>query len=98
MAIVMIQDTPAPAPDMEMYDRVNEVLGVDDNPPDGLIVHTASKTDDGMVIVDVWESREAFDRFSEERLMPAIREVMGGDPPEGGADVQSYEVHHLVKG
>ncbi|MEA2349706.1 MAG: hypothetical protein QOG86_647 [Thermoleophilaceae bacterium] len=96
MAIVMIQDTPAPAPDMEMYDKVNDVLGVDDNPPDGLIVHTASKTDDGMVIVDVWESREAFDRFSEERLMPAIREVMGD---QGGGEPRSrfHEVHHLVK-
>ena len=95
MAIVHIQETPADG--METYDQVNEKLGVDDNPPEGLIVHTAGMSGSNMVIVDVWESQDAFDRFTEERLMPVIREVMGGDPPEGMAQTRTHEVHHLVK-
>jgi hypothetical protein len=96
MAIVHIQETPADS--METYEKVNETAGVSSNPPDGLIAHSAGLTDGKMVIVDFWESQEAFDRFSEERLMPAIREVMGGDPPEGMADVRTYEAHNIITG
>ena len=97
MAIVRIQETPAPDGGMEMYERVNEKMGIAHDPPAGLIVHTASETDGTMVIVDVWESQEAFDRFSEERLMPALREVMGGDPPETATTVRTHEAHSVVR-
>jgi hypothetical protein len=95
MAIVRIQETPADG--MEMYDKVNAIAHIDEDPPAGLIVHAASLADGAMLIVDVWESQEAFDRFSEERLMPAIREVMGGDPPEGMTTVRTHETHRVVK-
>jgi heme-degrading monooxygenase HmoA len=95
MAIVRIQDTPTEA-GMEMYDEVNRRAGVVENPPEGLIVHTASRTDEGMLIVDVWESQEAFDRFAEERLNPVIRELMG-DNPGGHTTVRTHEVHSVVR-
>jgi heme-degrading monooxygenase HmoA len=96
MAIVRIQDTPTPGGGTEMYDKVNERMGIEADPPAGLILHSASRTGDRLLIVDVWESQEAFERFSDERLMPAIREVMGGDPPEGETTVQTYEAHNVV--
>ncbi|HKP89069.1 MAG TPA: hypothetical protein VJT75_03760 [Thermoleophilaceae bacterium] len=97
MAIVRMQDTPSPDGSTSMYDRVNEIMRVEADPPAGLIAHTASVTGDGRImIVDVWESQEAFDRFEEERLMPAIREAMGGDPPEGQTTVRTYETHNVV--
>ena len=95
MAHVRIQETPADS--MDTYDQVNAKMGVDDNPPAGMLVHSAGMSDGKMVIVDVWESREAAQRFEEERLMPAIREVMGGDPPEGAGDVRWYEAHNLLR-
>jgi len=95
MAIVRIQETPADS--MDTYDKVNETMGVEQNPPEGMIVHTAGLADGKMIIADVWESQEAFDRFSEERLMPAIREVMGGDPPEGMTEVRAFDAHSLVR-
>ena len=95
MAIVRIQETPADS--MDTYDKVNEKMGVEQSPPDGMILHSAGLSDGKMVIVDVWESQEAFDRFSEERLMPAIREVMGGDPPEGMTQVRTHEAYSLVQ-
>ena len=98
MAIVRIQETPDPdGGGMATYDRVNQKLDVEGDPPAGLILHSASPADGGMVIVDVWESQEAFDRFAEERLEPALREVMGGDPPEGATTVRTYEAHSVVK-
>lgn len=34
-----------------------------DIPADGLLVHVAAQTDDGFMILDVFESHEAFDPF-----------------------------------
>jgi hypothetical protein len=51
---------------------------------EGLIVHTAGEGPDGLCVVDVWESREAFDTFTNERIMPAIEEL-GIEPDESFA-------------
>ncbi len=80
------------------YDAVTDKIGVDANPPEGMIVHTAGFSEDGTFrIFDVWESSEQMERFDEERLGPAIQEVMGGDGGEPNRRAQ-YELHHLVRG
>jgi hypothetical protein len=97
MAFVFIQEPEGIT--QELYDKVNEKLGVRDNPPAGLIVHTAGNDNGTWKIVDVWESREARDRFGEERLMPAVAEVMrenGQDPPSGPPALTAYEAYDLV--
>ena len=48
-------------------------------------MHSAGQGQQGYYVYDIWESREAFERFMEERLGPALAEVMGGPPPAGGA-------------
>ena len=65
-----------------------------DEAPEGLIMHSAGQGE-GYYVYDVWESREAFERFMEEKLGPAIAEVMGGPPPEGGGP-QFFPVDVLV--
>ena len=44
----------------------------------------------------IWESREAFERFSDEKLMPAIKEVMGDVQPPPEAAPQFYDVQVVV--
>ena len=57
-----------------MYDEVNRRMGIDaGNLPEGLISHQAGSTDGGMLIVDVWESAEAFQRFADENAGPALQ-------------------------
>lgn len=79
------------------YERVSEAVGVDTNPPAGLIVHAAGEVDGKWQSVDVWESQADYDRFREERLMPAVIKTMGeaaatsGPPPQ-----ESFEVKHIV--
>jgi hypothetical protein len=46
-------------------------------------------------VYDIWESPEAFERFMKEKLGPALGEVMGGTPPEGGAP-QYFPIDVLV--
>lgn len=66
----------------------------------GLLLHWAGELDGKWTVTDVWESREAYDRFREERLFPAIRSVSGVDPASGGGPqptITEFEVHNYVK-
>ena len=45
-------------------------------PPEGVIFHAAGFSEGDMVVFDVWESREAWERFESDRLVPAITSVM----------------------
>lgn len=100
MAIVRIQEQPEMFR-TEMYDAVNAKMGTEASPPPGLLAHTLAKGDDGVWrIIDIWESREASERFGQERLMPALREVMSeqgmdvADLPE--TNVVYYETHDVL--
>jgi hypothetical protein len=78
MAIVVIQDIQATP---EQYDQVNAKLDGKNNPPKGGIVHTAADLGGGkMKVVDVWESIDAYQKFVQERLIPAIAEVAPDAP------------------
>ncbi len=59
------------------YDAVNAKLGIDPRSgigdwPAGLLSHAAGEADGALVVMEVWESREAQGRFMEQRLGPAI--------------------------
>jgi len=47
------------------YDAISERLQAEDQPPAGLLVHTAGFTGNGFRIFEVWESREDYERFVE---------------------------------
>ena len=82
--------TAAPEFTKQIYDDVTEKMFGhaspmrEDEAPEGLIVHSAGQGEQGYYVYDIWESREAFERFMEEKLGPALGEVMGGPPPEAG--------------
>jgi hypothetical protein len=81
-----------------MYDGVNAAMDIENDPPPGLIFHWAGEVDGKWTLTDVWESREASDRFRQERLFPAIREVSGRDPADGPhPTITESEVHNYVK-
>jgi hypothetical protein len=78
----------------EVYEAGHAAMEIDNNPPAGLIVHSAGPIDGGWGVIDFWESREAFDTFVSDRLMPGIQGL--GDrgfpnPP----DVKEFPVHNL---
>jgi hypothetical protein len=71
-------------PSRELYERIGASMNLDGEPPPGLLFHTASESDGQVIVVDVWESREAADDFAANRLMPAIASsgvMEEGQPP-----------------
>ncbi len=79
MAVLVIADIPGAT--VEQYEAVSRALGFRDpgfEPPAGLIEHTAGVDENGLLIVDVWESAEDFERLMQQAV-PAMQEI--GVPP-----------------
>ena len=78
----------------EIYDAVNDKLGVLGDPPEGLVMHAAGELDGQWQIVEAWQSEEHATRFDDARLTPAIEAVVG-QTPQPAARV-GYELHQLI--
>ena len=80
---------------LEQYDQVMEKMGLENGgtAPQGALFHWAAATDGGLRVVDVWESREAFDQFAEEKIGPFTAEVGITSPPT----MTFHDVHGHVK-
>jgi hypothetical protein len=75
MAVLMIAEVHGGT--AEHHDRINEEMGIRSSAvlPEGCLSHAAGPTDDGLLVVDVWETPEHFGRFAESRLGPAAEKV-----------------------
>jgi hypothetical protein len=85
----------APGFNAEMYEAVTGRVMPGDKLPDGCELHIAGPVEQGWRVITVWESREAFDRFRQEKLLPAIREVAPEQAPPG-AEPEVNPVHKLI--
>jgi heme-degrading monooxygenase HmoA len=95
MSVVVSAVTPGL--NAELYEAVTSRVMPDDQLPEGNELHIAGPVAQGWQVITVWESREAFERFREEKLLPAIREVAGDQAPSPG-EPEVNPVHKLVKG
>ncbi len=80
----------------EQYQAVNSKIGVDENPPEGMIFHSAGPIEGGWGVIDFWESREAFDRFIQSRLQPALGEL-GDQAMQAPPDIKEFAVFHITQ-
>lgn len=76
------------------YDAAHAVMEVDTDPPAGMLVHSAGPVEGGWGIIDFWESREAFDAFVRDRLMPRLQ-GLGDKGFPNPPDVKEFEVHNI---
>ena len=76
---------------LDQYDRVIEKMDLGGQTPENAVFHWAAKTDDGLLVVDVWETAEAFQAFADSKIGPITAEE-GIAPPQ----VEHYEVHNTL--
>ena len=95
MAVGIIQRFPEGMGAAE-YDESSEKLDPASNPPKGLIFHCAGESEGRFQVFDVWESREDFDRFVEDRLLPVQKEMMGEEAfaQFPGLDIVDAPIHN----
>jgi hypothetical protein len=95
MAWVQIQK--AEQASWDDYERVAAAMG--DTPPAGLILHAAGEVDGRWQAVSVWESRDAFETFREERIVPAVAAAAGEDLAAAGPPpTEWFEIKHMIGG
>ena len=78
---------------LAQYDSVVEKMGFHPGGTGGPggIFHWVMKTDQGFRVTDVWVSKEAFERFSKEKIEPLSKEVSLPTPT-----VQFFAVHNYL--
>ena len=79
---------------LEQYDEVIKRMGFSSGGAGspGALFHWVAKTDDGMRVTDVWESKEAFEKFAQDEIGPITQDVGVPNPPV----VQVFEVHNYL--
>src|SRR2546423_11123491 len=94
VAVWFVLDIPGMRP--EQSEAVLKDLGLTDRPAQGQILHVEGPAaGGGMRVADIWESEDAFNRFFQERLMPAFQRA-GVQMPEG-ARPEFMPASHLLK-
>jgi hypothetical protein len=76
----------------EKYDAVVSKLDEANNPPDGRDYHVLFGPEDGLMVSEIWDSREKFQAYGE-TLMPVLQEAgieFSGEP-------EVFEGHNVVK-
>jgi hypothetical protein len=90
MAIAVILDFAGAT--LQQYDEVIKLMGLAPGGPGpaGSLAHWSAATEDGLRVVDVWSSREAFDSFAQNSIGPMTAKVGMGAP----TSMEFFEVHN----
>ncbi len=70
MAVTLFMRVPELS--LERYDRMMVSLGLDANPPAGLVLHVATEAVGAVNIVEIWQTRQVAEGYVESRLRPAL--------------------------
>jgi hypothetical protein len=63
---------------------------------DGLLVHVGRATTEGFQVLEVWKSKEHYDRANTDILFPLMRELAGDQPqPPMEQATESFDVRGL---
>ena len=70
MGVLVIAEIPGGTADQD--DAMVQTLGLTHNPPQGVRTRLAGPMNGGWRIVSLWDSRDLFQSFVEDRLKPAL--------------------------
>ena len=79
---------------LDQYDQVIELMGLTPrgSGPPRAISHWVAQTDDGIRVVDVWETKEDYERFAQEQIGPYSQQAGFAGPPE----ITYHDVHNYL--
>jgi hypothetical protein len=70
-----------PEASREQYEQARKEINWEGDKPAGAKFHVSWIEDDGLHVLDLWESREDFQKFVSERLMPGVQKIgIQGEP------------------
>ncbi len=83
-----------PGGTLEQHDEAVKRMGFEPGGPaqPDCLFHWVAKTDTGIRVVDVWTSRDAFDRALNQDFGPPANDLQMPDP-----EISSYDVHAYLR-
>ena len=75
MAVVVVNEVEGGT--QEFYEGVTSKVMAGGELPPGAQVHIAGPTENGWRVITVWDSEEDFQRFRDEKLIPALQDAGG---------------------
>ena len=88
--------TEVPAP-VELYDAAHAAVGRRSGAKiDGLLAHIGRATSSGFQVIEVWESREHFERYNRDVVGPVMTDLAQGQPAPTGPPPVEFDVRGLV--
>jgi hypothetical protein len=82
-----------PGATTDQYDEAVKMMGLASGwQHPGALFHWATQTESGVRVVDVWESKEDFERFAQEQILPVSQQVGLPEPEITYHDVHAYMV------
>jgi hypothetical protein len=81
-----------------MYDALHaEIVRRSGATVDGLLVHIGRPTATGFQVLEVWQSREHFDRYNDQVVLPTVADLTTGQPGAAPQQaIEQFQVHGLV--
>ena len=76
------------------HQKVAALIG--EEKPDGLIFRAVGEVDGRWKAVSVWETKDAFERFAEERIRPAVEQALGDEMAAGPPPTEWFEAKHVI--
>lgn len=64
-----------PEASAEQYQAARKEINWEGNVPKGAKFHVSWTEDDGLHVIDLWDSHADFERFVQERLMPGVQKI-----------------------
>lgn len=65
--------------------------------PEGQTYHAAGATDDGWIVIALWDSRESWDRFRDQTLVPGLQGLGDAGLPFPPQET-TFEIHKEQQG
>ncbi len=95
MAVAVVQEWAATDRGTANYDAISsEIRRRSGGWPEGLMFQCAGFDGDTFRIFSVWDSRDRFERFRDEVIMPAVAaSASGGREPD---ETRAYELHDAM--
>jgi len=84
-----------PGATIEQFDEAIKIIGAvpgGRHPGDGALFHWVTKTDSGVRVTDVWATREQFDRFRQDVILPNSKQAGLPEPEILVMDVHEYMI------
>ncbi|MEP6666468.1 MAG: hypothetical protein ABJA81_08480 [Nocardioidaceae bacterium] len=92
MAVAVVMDFKGAT--LEQYDRTIQEMGFKPGGPGapGGLFHWITETGTGIMVTDVWETREQFDEFAQNQIGPITAQMGVPEPPE----LTFHDVHNYL--